>query len=390
MKFELFRSLGYPRPKLYKRLLEYLKLFPIYLLQKPAGYDLRLYGLMPLIGLATLLKRRRVEIEFWPFILLFAASLSTSLYFGDWLSARRSFQTLCMAGFCSYLIHYFSYEQLMQLAKNALYLLVAYYAYDFCFGIKSHVIILQIWHTYFLVPGLLNNANYTGLLSAGLAIFFGINKNYRLFFIAIISVFLSQSKTAFFCISLTLPLLFITNKDSSKLRFYSYGIFAFIALSPLILYLCEFLSPESIKLTLNAWSGTRYTIQLSFIELFKSAPFGVGYDRSHELIGNFIGRGSSILVNGSFVPYFQDIGAHNTYLKILTELGILGYVTYLTFIFLVLRKGLTRDGHLSVAFMAICASQLMLEGLSEFIFYFFAALIFRASNDSLVNNKACA
>lgn len=376
--------------KLYKRLLQYLKLFPIYLLQKPAGYDLRLYGLMPLIGLATLLKRRRVEIEFWPFILLFATSLLISLYFGDWLSARRSFQTLCMAGFCSYLIHYFSRMELMQLAKNSLYLLIAYYAYDFSFGIKSHVIILQTWHTYFLVPGLLNNANYTGLLSAGLAIFFGLNKNNRLFIIALILVFLSQSKTAFFCISLTLPVFFISNTDSSKLRMYAYGIFGFIAFSPLLLYLFEIVSTEPLKMVVNAWSGTRYTIQLSFIELFKSAPFGVGYDRSHELIGDFLGRGSSILVNGSFVPYFQVIGAHNTYLKILAELGILGYITYLSFIFLMLRKGLTRDGHLSVAFMAICASQLMLEGLSEFIFYFFTALIFRSSNDSLVNKKACA
>ena len=364
-------------PTALRKLLHYLKLFPIYLLQKPGGYDLHLYGLMPLIGLGTLLKRRSVEIAFWPFILLFSSSCIASLCLGDLLAARRSFQTLCMAGFCSYLIHFFSYEQFTQLAKNALYLLVGYYIYDFSFGVKSHVVIFQTWHTYFLVPGLLNNANYTGLLSAGLAIFFALNKNFRLFFIAIILVFISQSKTAFFYLLLTSPLFFVDDKNSYKLRLYSYGVFGFIALSPLILFLFEMLSPEPLKLVVNAWSGSRYSIQLSFLELFKSAPFGVGYDRSHELIGDFLVVGSSIVMNGLFVPYFQDIGAHNTYIKILVELGLAGYVLLLWFIFLVLQKAQRRSGHLAVAFIAICASQLWLEGLSEFIFYFFIALIFR-------------
>ena len=389
MKFESSRVFGSWAPQVGKRLLQYLKVLPVYLLQNPAGYDLRLYGLMPIIGLGTLLKRRCIEIEFSLFILLFATSTVISLCHADWLAARRSFQTLCMAGFCSYLIHFFSYKQLVQLAKNALYLLIGYYIYDFLFGIKSHVVILQTWHTYFLVSGLLNNSNYTGLLSAGLAIFFGLNKNYRLFLVGIILVFISQSKTAFFCLFVALPLLFTADKNSSKLRFYAYGVFGLIVLSPFILLVFEMISPESLKLAVNAWSGSRYSIQLSFLELFKSAPFGVGYDRSHELIGKFLGHGSTIVTNGLFVPYFQDIGAHNTYLKILTELGVCGYVTYLLFIFMVLRKSLARNGYLSVAFMAICASQLWLEGLSEFIFYFFIALVLR-NPDELLNTGTSA
>ena len=361
----------------FKRLVHYLKLFPVYLLQKPAGYDFHLYGLMPLIGFGTLVRRRSLEIEFWPFILLFTISSIASLYFGDWLAARRSFQTLCMAGFCSYLIHFFSSSQLVRLAKNSLYLLIGYYIYDFSFGVKSHVVILQIWHSYFLVPGLLNNANYTGLLSSGLAIFFGLNKNYRLFWISITLVFISQSKTAFFCLFLTSPLLFVVDKNSPNLKLYAYGVFGFIALSPLILLFVEILSSENLKLAINAWSGSRYSIQLSFLELFKSAPFGVGYDRSHELIGEYLKQGSSIVTSGLFVPYFEDIGAHNTYLKILTELGFIGYAIYLLFIFMVLKRGLSSNGFLSVAFMAVCASQLWLEGLSEFIFYFYIALILR-------------
>lgn len=191
---------------------------------------------MPLIGLGTLLKRRSIEIEFWPFIVLFLASTIISIGLGDWLAARRSFQTLCMAGFCSYLINYFSHDQLLKLAKYAIYLLVGYYIYDFLFGVKSHVLILQTWHTYFLVPGLLNNANYTGLLSAGLTLFFGINKNFWFFFIVLILVFISQSKTAFFCLLLAIPALIFFNKENVKLHLYAYGIFALITLSPALLF----------------------------------------------------------------------------------------------------------------------------------------------------------
>ena len=361
--------------KLYLKLLHYFKLFPIYLLQKPAGYDLRLYGFMPLIGLGTLLKRRGIEIEFWPFIVLFLFSTLVALCFEDWLSARRSFQTLCMAGFCSYLINYFSYDQLTRLAKNAIYLLVGYYIYDFSFGVTSHVLILQTWHTYFLVPGLLNNSNYTGLLSAGLTIFFGINKSYGLFFIGLILVFISQSKTAFFCLLLAIPAVFFFNKENIKLHFYAYGIFALIALSPALLFLFEKVSPESLKMVVNTWSGSRYTIQLSYLELFQLAPFGVGYERSHEMIADHLLRGSSLLTNNNFTPFYDEkIGSHSTFIKVLCELGIFGYFCYLQFIYLILRKGLEVNPHAAVGFISICAAQMLLEGLSEFIFYFFIAL----------------
>ncbi len=366
--------------KLYLKPLHYLKLFPVYLLQKPAGYDLRLYGLMPLIGLGTIIKRRCIEIEFWPFIVLFLFSTLMALCFEDWLSARRSFQTLCMAGFCSYLINYFSHDQLTQLAKNAIYLLVGYYIYDFSFGVASHVLILQTWHTYFLVPGLLNNPNYTGLLSAGLTIFFGISKSYRFFFIGLILVFISQSKTAFFCLLLAIPALFFFNKENTKLHFYAYGIFTLIALSPALLFLFEIVSPESLKMVVNTWSGSRYTIQLSFLELFKVAPFGVGYERSHEMVADYLMRGSSLLTSNNFTPFYvEKIGSHSTFIKVLCELGILGYICYLQFIYLILRKGLQVNPHIAVAFISICAPQMLLEGLNEFIFYFFIALTLQPS-----------
>ena len=374
--------------KLYLKLLHYLRIFPVYLLQKPAGYDLRLYGLMPLIGLGTLLKRRSIEIEFWPFIVLFLTSTLVSLCFEDWLAARRSFQTLCMAGFCSYLINYFTFSQLTRLAKNAIYLLVGYYIYDFSFGVKSHVLILQFWHTYFLVPGLLNNANYTGLLSAGLTIFFGINKSYRFFYIGLILVFISQSKTAFFCLLLAIPALFIFNKKNTKLHFYAYGIFALIALSPALLFLFEIFSPESLKMVVNTWSGSRYTIQLSFLELFKSAPFGIGYERSHELIADYLQRGSSLVTNNRFTPFYvENIGSHSTFIKVLCELGIIGYFFYIQFIYLILRKGLQVNPHVAVGFISICAAQMLLEGLNDFIFYFYIALILRSLIPRPVNRS---
>ena len=368
-------------------LISRLKLLPIYLLQKPGGYDFRLYGLMPLIGLVTFLRRRRVEVEFFPFIAIFFISTLIALYANDWLGARRSIQTLCMAGFCSYLIHSFSDKEFTQLAKNSLYLLVAYYIYDFMFGIKSHVVILQTWHTYFLVNGLLNNANYTGLLSAGLAVFFGLNKNHKLLLVACVMVFISQSKTAFFCLLLSSPILLISNKQSLVLKFYAYFLFGSIAISPLLLALFEFMMPEHLKIIINSWTGGRYTIQLSFLELFKDKPFGVGYDRSHEVVGPYLKQGSSIVTNGLYSSHFKDIGAHNTYIKILAELGLAGYILFHCFIFLVLQKALKSGGYIAVAFMAICASQLWLEGLSEFIFYFFIALIFRATSKRGANTS---
>lgn len=360
-----------------RKIILYLKLLPLYLLQKPGGYDFRLYGLMPIIGLGTFLRRRSIETEFFSFIAVFFASALVALYCNDWLAARRSIQTLCMAGFCSYLVHFFSDKEFMQLAKNSLYLLAAYYIYDFVFGVKSHVVILQTWHTEFLVGGLLNNANHTGLLSAGLAIFFGLKNNYKLLFFACILVFISQSKTGFFCLLLSLPIFINSTKNSLALKLYAYLLFGFIAVYPVLLILCEYAMPEHLKLIINNWSGGRYSIQLSFLELFKDRPFGVGYDRSHEEIGLYLKQGSSIVVKGLYFSPYDKIGAHNTYIKILSELGVAGYIVFLYFIFSVLQCAQKSGGYLAVAFMAICASQLWLEGLSDFIYYFFIAMILR-------------
>jgi O-antigen ligase len=240
-----------------------------------------------------------------------------------------------------------------------------------------------------LVPGLLNNANYTGLLSAGLTIFFWLNKDYRHLLVGIILVFISQSKTALFCLLIALPLFFSSDKDKSRLRFYAYGVFGFIALSPLLLFLFELVSPEFLKIWVNAWSGSRYSIQLSFLELLKSSPFGVGYERSHEMIAKYMMHGSSLVTSGSFTPYFlENIGAHSVYIKILCELGFSGYFCYLLFIYLLLRRGLQTNPSVAIGFLSICGAQMWLEGLNEFIFYFFAALIFRCPSDFLKNENS--
>ncbi len=75
----------------------------------------------------------------------------------------------------------------------------------------------------------------------------------------------------------------------------------------------------------------------------------------------------------------KKIGSHSTFIKVLCELGILGYICYLQFIYLILRKGLQVNPHIAVAFISICAPQMLLEGLNEFIFYFFIALTLQPS-----------
>lgn len=132
-------------------------------------------------------------------------------------------------------------------------------------------------------------------------------------------------------------------------------------------------------MAVNAWSGSRYSIQLSFLELFKLAPFGVGYERSHEMIADFLLTGSSLVTNNSFTPFYAEkIGSHSTFIKVLCELGILGYFFYIQFIFIILRKGLQVNPHVAISFISICAAQMLLEGLNEFIFYFFIALTLRS------------
>lgn len=361
--------------------LKNLKLIPIYLLQKPIGLDLRFYGLMPLIGLGTLIRHRKIPRSFYLFIGLFLGSAIFALSQNDFLSFRRSIQTMLMAWFCLYLILHFTEEEFLQLAKNSLLLMAIYYPFDFLFGRQYHVFIMQKWHVYNLVGGALDNPNYTGFALAGLAILFAIKNLYKHMGASLFLIVLTQSKTALLCILLSLPFILLSRKNKKLIHRYCYFLFSIIVLNPILLLCFEYFASQKAKLFINLISGTRYTIQMSFLKMFTHHQWGVGYDRAHELFKNFKSLGSSIVVNKSFVSYFDDIGTHNTFLKILVELGWAGYFAFVIFIYIIMRKGLRYDPLITLGFLSLSCGLLLLEGLNEFIFYFFIALILRQEND---------
>lgn len=354
----------------------YLRLFPIYLLQKPIGIDLKLYGLMPIIGLITLIRRRKFEVEFTIFNLLFLCSILRSLHDGDFLSLRRSFQTLLMTGFCSYLINYFTNKELNQLAKNSVWMIIIYYLFEYAIGARTNVILFHLWPVDYFTSGILNNSNYTGLLSSGLALFFFLTGSNFYFFVALLLVALSASKTALFTLLLACPIFFRIS-TSKYISIYTIFVLGVIFLFPLLIIIFESVSNEEIKFFVNSISGGRYIIQLSFLELVKANLFGVGYDKSHELISDYIYIGSTLVTNQLISPHYSNIGPHSTYIKILAELGIFGYIGYFVFLTILLKCALHFDTRLAICFVAICGAQLWLEGLSEFIFYFFIAIILR-------------
>lgn len=386
------------------------KPFPIYLIKWINGHITYLHLLMPILGISSLFKLKRIPTYIYLFLTSYIIQLSASNSLSDFVLFKNTILTFMQFSFSLFLINNFDKEELLKLTKHALFLFILFFIFEAFLGnqlkwknlISGQVFYLRnklsgfewegvvsglkqtatIKNSFNLIQlnGIMGFSNHTGLALALISQFFHIAKNKKLALLSIVLVLFTGSRTALLLGTLG-HLMILINPNIRKLKIIHILILFICLTSPLGLFIFEKSTSDATKLILNRASSFRYAIQQSFLVVFSEKPFGVGVERSHFFLKDYINQGSSITTSGQYVfdKGLIDQGPHSTYLKILVENGIFGYIFFsLSILFFSFRKR-KKITLYSIPYNILLFSCLSLNGIFDFVFYL--SMAFYACNN---------
>ncbi|MBK26571.1 MAG: hypothetical protein CME70_21405 [Halobacteriovorax sp.] len=357
----------------------YLKFIPIYIFSNYQKNPVRLYLLMPIFGLIYLFKKRDLPKIFVIYSLVGLIPFIFSASRLDFYGMKRAVLTGLLILFLGFLLEFFTKENLSKLAKGSFSLIWIFSIFEFLTGQYSHKEILSGISNYMYphFQGITGYSNHSGVLAASLFSLFLADKSYRWALGTIPLVLVSASRAGFLVMLVALILYFIWNWK----ELYSIVVSRFIILcclfSPLLAVGLEQVLSDDVKIKLSRLSHHRYAIQLTYVELAKDKPLGVGVDQSQTQFLNYKDKGSSIVENGKYeikTGKNANTGAHNMFIKILCENGIIPYLIFMFFIFYIGKVGKTVY---LIPFSATLTGYLTLNGLLEFPFYLIMAFMLK-------------
>lgn len=349
-----------------------LKLIPIYLISRILGKNLYLYTLIYFQGLYYYFKRPKISKVMLPFFILFICSALFSLINKDFLGFRRSIQVILMLGFSHFLVFNFNSNEREQLLKNCIIIFSLFFVVEFIIGYRPLTRSLSLFGFELKqFQGAMGNPNHTGIAIASLANLFLINKNYKFWAWSSVLILMTLSRSAAITFFLGFLIPFIDRIPKKLFVIFSKSFVIGLISIPLLLFFLEHSLSNSAKLIIDNLSSYRYTLQLSFLEMFKDNIWGVGHDYSHNLFNAYKMKGSTLLTEGIVTLPWSDNGSHSTWVKILVELGVWGYLIFSYFIWKLTNLGLKNDFKITYAFLVLMIGFSSLNGLNEFSFYLY-------------------
>ena len=369
--------------------LHFLVLTPVYICKRVLKQKTYLNLLMPLLGGFYFVKHRKIFPIYYPFVLIFLIAMISSLALGQWMSVVRCIQTILMVGFSHFLLHYLEKKDYFLILRNILIIFSLMFIYELIFtgpAVVSKPIIFG-----FTLPryvGAVGESNFSGMVLSGIGLLYLVEKKYWLLLWTSIMLLLTASRGAWGAVLLGLLLLGEPLFSDKGWRITCKSILWLLFLLPFLLFAVELLFPDQWKMTLNTLSSHRYAIQLTYIKMAISYPFGTGFYNSFEKFTQYFPESSSIVQNGLF-NLKGNPHQHNLYLQTLSELGIWGYCLLFLFLKNILNTALTVNRRLAFAFLCLLIGFTTLNAFSEFIFYFYFAYILRLTIEAGHRDKLC-
>lgn len=186
--------------------------------------------------------------------------------------------------------------------------------------------------------------------------------NYKIFNIVLIilllvNLALSQSRNSW--LALVLGCIILSILYNWRFLLIIVGAGALSLLSPKILYrLSQFNSSRLNEGRINIWKTA--------VEMIKDHPIlGIGNGNFTELYDSYVERFPQYRMEG-----YEGFPTHNSYLKMLTELGIPGIIAFMVMLFLVVKRViyvyLNSDGKIKLFYTGLVASLVTFLGLNLF------------------------
>jgi hypothetical protein len=358
---------------------------PFYLAKAPFRKNYYFHLFMPLVGGIYYLIERKINKFYLPFYFLVIYGAFLSLIYKDLSSGIRCLQLFLLLGFSNYLLAFFKQEDFERLARivivtSAFYIIFEAYFVGFI-AFKDMGLNLNIILPRYL--GIIGESNFTSVMLVGLSFFALVKKQKAYALLGIVSLFPLCSRVAIVMVLMGFFFILLQKYMRNHFNKFLTIIFLCLFLSPLIFSGLELILTDDLKLLLNKILSGRYVINLSYIEMLKDYPLGVGYFRSPTLFKYYSEVGSTLLTDGLIHYGFFKYQPHNLLLQVLSEFGFIGYALFFWFNWRLLNLITLAKSNLGIPFIIILIGFTTLNGLSEFILYFTYAWIIKSCTDEV-------
>ena len=344
----------------------------IHLISALAIKPLKLNILMPLIGLADILKSRMVNIEIIPILILPLISFIQFLFHKDFYSLIKTIQLAFNIFFFNFLIKTLKKNHISKILQYSLIISIASIMINMIAeqrvpSIKSFL----GFSIDFRYMGLTGEPNYSAIFSFFIFLISISIKKYKISIFSLIPILFNGSRAVYLAI-----FIFVTYKTLEKTlpkKSLKYIVIFNLILLPALPFITKSLYENTSTKNKNFLmhkSSHRIPYQNLYIQKFLNKPFGFGYYRSKKQ------------VKANEVPKysFKIIDQHNTYLQILTEFGIIGFLAFSFFIYKLFSFFTISKQIILISFLN---AFYFVNGLNELSLYLFiGSLIILESNES--------
>jgi hypothetical protein len=354
---------------------KWLLLCPIYLIKSWKEQKLYLQTLMPVIGLWEAFRCYKLKRIFLPLGILFFLGMVQALILEDKGVFIRCLQGFFLVYFGQFLTKYLINDTIYaKLCRNIAIISAFYFLLELITTkdyLGKEMMPGFVLYRFF---GVIGESNFSGLLFAAILFICLYQKWYKLmaFFALMILTTMSRSYMALSLITVIGYYLVLKNKKIAKIS--SLLIVFSVALAPILLMLFEWFAPESLKLIAAEKTNGRYAIWITYISIFKSHLWGVGYFKGPDFFQSFAHQGSSIVTNNQFMLLDFPLHQHSMPIQTISEFGIWGFALLCWFIFEVTRF-VYQNTHALFLWAMFLLGTCSLNVFHEFSFYLMIAFV---------------
>lgn len=376
-------------PKILKTLWKYLSLSsflpvllsPIKLL--PFLGKTYFQGFYLVYGFSYGLLKHRIDkrLRFGYLLVVYSMLLGLFYFFknSQSISLLRSLQLLSLFFFTQFLVDSFNQKKWKLTSVLIGFFSLTYYCIEIIFtaplGGRSFLIIERYLH-------LVGEPNYSAFFFTCFFAISLLNRQELMMVFWFILTLLTFSRTPllfYTCFVLLYSLVyFFRNNVGTLLKI----VLVLIFLQPLSMYLLYKYSSPGFLNKLETVT-TRFYIQPIYFKVFVDNPLGVGLSKGYENFPRYLNEERDYLVSKVGLKRVDKNEQHSTYVQILTELGIVGYLLFCLFLYQVTMAALKNSRLKAITFVSILPMMFALNTLNEVGFYYVLSVVLRRDGTDL-------
>jgi hypothetical protein len=351
-------------------------LYPIFLIKRILVKKTFLQLAFPLVGICSFVKSRKISNYLLPFYFFCIYGMLQGALLGSFSSIARCGQVMAMGLFTEFIFRYLKKEQIEDFIRASLFWGISY---NLFFWVLTPN---KIYKSYGfvklpMIDGIIGEPNFSGLYFLGCMLYFFLNKNLKWASVSFLLILMTASRSMIFTAALGGFIFGLQQLPAFK-KIATWGArllgFSLILYPFLFMGLYKF-APKNKHELLNKLTSGRFGIHSVYADMALKKPFGVGYFKGKNYFNeNRYGDDLKFPTNHLKINEKYTYEQHSVFIQVLSEFGFLGYLFFAFFVISFFIHLYRADEVLANYFIVLLFPLTQLNGLHEFILYFFLAL----------------